>query len=99
MPPGHPHNNVALMWIFKVLMLIPLAMAAFAARDKYLFVKENPEMRQSPPYNEHVELAHFLTYIGVCLRLTCLILSLRMAFLWIVVISELHLSKHRSKYH
>jgi hypothetical protein len=46
-------------------MVILVGVAAFRARNEYQFVMKHPELRQSPPYNPHVEPAHLFTYVGL----------------------------------
>jgi hypothetical protein len=54
------------IWLYtmKILYIIPLGVAAFESRSVYNAVKDTPEV-QKPPYNEHILLAHLLTYVGV----------------------------------
>lgn len=66
MPLGSLDTTQTWLWILKILMIILVGIAGFAARSEYQFVVKHPELLQSPPYNSHVELAHFLTYVGVC---------------------------------
>lgn len=56
------------MWAFRAPMLILIGIAAFGAKDDYLFIaaKGNEQLMRVEPYHELVKSAQLVTCIGVC---------------------------------
>ncbi|KAF2798360.1 hypothetical protein K505DRAFT_414386 [Melanomma pulvis-pyrius CBS 109.77] len=74
MPKADEGTTQVWLWTMKVIFIIPLGIAAFESRKVYNTVKGIPEILH-PPYNEHVLLAHLLTYIGTMTIFTWLFIS------------------------
>lgn len=76
-------------WIYVVkgIIIIPAAIAGFAMKDHWRFVRDHPELG-APPYNEESELAFFLVYISVC-NTQCFscALSSRLGLAWLMLCS------------
>ncbi|KAH7122625.1 hypothetical protein B0J11DRAFT_531944 [Dendryphion nanum] len=53
------------MQTFKVILIVPVAVAAFFQRSLYEFVMKHPELMQSPPYHPRVKLSLLLSYTGL----------------------------------
>ena len=65
MPRAEEKNTLVWLWTLKLVMIIPVAIAAFKARSMYNFVKRHEELQKSPPYDENVLISHLLIYVGV----------------------------------
>ncbi|KAF2474143.1 uncharacterized protein BDR25DRAFT_119377 [Lindgomyces ingoldianus] len=84
MPAAKEEHTMVWLWVVKMFMVIPVAIAAFSAKDLYNLVLHHHEL-QKPPYNKRVLLAQELVYVG-CMTL----------FPWLFISSGLIFFQRRS---
>ncbi|KAF2263870.1 hypothetical protein CC78DRAFT_262477 [Lojkania enalia] len=82
MPRANEQNTVIWLATLKILMIIPVAVAAFKAKDSYEFVKRHPELQASPPYDSHVLLSQLLVYVGSMSMFPWLFISCFLLSMW-----------------
>ncbi|KAF2738650.1 hypothetical protein EJ04DRAFT_41942 [Polyplosphaeria fusca] len=77
-------EKTTLVWLLtlKILMIIPVAIAAFSAKNTYTSIRKHEELQQSPPYDKHVLLSQLLVYIGTMSLFPWLFISCALVLVW-----------------